>query len=165
MKKFVSDCNECTEQKKSSVCRECHVYWMGKLDEAVDSRASAIGKLGAYKTNFLKAQAGEKKVIADLIQLQHEKNNADAIIFADGKLIDSKVIEIRELNQTLTASKAACVITMRKFHEETDKKHTLLNSLHFIKALCETGNKFFVRKKTLDEVWIKADDGFAEVTE
>ena len=165
MKKYVSDCNECKEQKKASVCRECHNYWMGKLDEAIDSRASAIGKLGAYKTNFLKAQAGEKKVIADFVELQHENTHLGLRVESKDKVIKANVKWIADIIGNLDDSRTAHDITKKYLTSEKSKNDVLLNAIYKIKAFCEAGTKLFAWKTAINMIWKKTDQAIGRVTE
>jgi len=165
MKKYVSDCNECKEQKKASVCRECHNYWMGKLDEAIDSRASAIGKLGAYKTNFLKAQAGEKKVIADFIELTHAKSQDEKDIVEKNDYLQFKEKQITSLISQLADSMDALVSKKKALYSEKGKKNALIDATIKIKKMSEFGNKLFDRKLALQIIWKKAAEALGEVSE
>jgi len=165
MKKYVSDCNECKEQKKASVCRECHNYWMGKLDEAIDSRASAIGKLGAYKTNFLKAQAGEKKVIADFIELTHAKSQDEKDIVEKNDYLQFKEKQITSLISQLADSMDALVSKKKALYSEKGKKNALIDATIKIKKMSEFGNKLFGRKLALQMIWKKAAEALGEVSE
>ena len=165
MKKYVSDCNECKEQKKASVCRECHNYWMGKLDEAIDSRSSAIGKLGAYKTNFLKAQAGEKKVIADFIELTHAKSQDEKDIVEKNDYLQFKEKQITSLISQLADSMDALVSKKKALYSEKGKKNALIDATIKIKKMSEFGNKLFGRKLALQMIWKKAAEALGEVSE
>ena len=165
MKKYVSDCNECKEQKKASVCRECHNYWMEKLDEAIDSRASAIGKLGAYKTNFLKAQAGEKKVIADFIELTHAKSQDEKDIVEKNDYLQFKEKQITSLISQLADSMDALVSKKKALYSEKGKKNALIDATIKIKKMSEFGNKLFDRKLALQIIWKKAAEALGEVSE
>jgi len=164
-KRFVSDCNECKEQKKASVCRECHNYWMEKLDEAIDSRSSAIGKLGAYKTNFLKAQAREKKVIADFVELQHEKSQADLLIISNQESINAKQLKIDHLELANGMQRDLLDIRNLSIITQKGKKNSLIDATIKIKKMSEFGNKLFGRKVALQMIWQKTDEVIGEVSE
>ena len=139
--------------------------WMGRLTAAEESRASAIGKLGAYKTNFLKAQAGEKKVIADFVELQHEKSQADKAIVEKNEYLQFKEKEITSINKMLALKIDAHETTRRNLTRARTRIDILISALFKIKAFCESGNKLFARKTALDKIWKKTDSAIGEVSE
>jgi len=165
MKKFERECKNCQEQKKSSVCRECHKYWMGKLAAAESSRNSANGRIGAYVTNLEKAKISQETLLSDFIQLQHESANLKMELRSKAGLIKHATGELATLKVVRDDSKAAHEITKTLLTSEKSKNDVLLNAIYKIKAFCEEGTKLFARKAAINLIWKKTDQTIGRVTE